>query len=87
MQGTQVGQIPWRRKASHSNILVWKISGTEKPGKLQCMGSLRAGYKQLNKGTTKKSQISETAREVALLKYSHTGDFPGSPVVKTPRSQ
>ena len=28
---------------THSSILTWKIPGTEKPGRLQSMGSRRAG--------------------------------------------
>ena len=40
----RVGKIPWRRKwlipkNTHSNILVWEILWTEKPGGLQSMGS------------------------------------------------
>ena len=30
--------------ATHSSILAWKIPWTEKPGRLQSMGSLRVGY-------------------------------------------
>ena len=30
--------------APHSNTLAWKIPWTEKPGRLQSMGSLRVGY-------------------------------------------
>ena len=29
--------------ATHSSILAWGIPGTEKPGELQSMGSLRVG--------------------------------------------
>ena len=49
------GSIPgchlWVRKipleeetATHSNILTWEIAWTEKPGKLQSMGSQRVGH-------------------------------------------
>ena len=31
-------------KATHSNTLAWKIPGTEEPGGLQSMGSLRVGH-------------------------------------------
>ena len=31
---------------THSSILAWKISWTEKPGGLQSMGSLRVGHNQ-----------------------------------------
>ena len=30
--------------ATHSSILAWEISRTEKPGGLQSMGSQRVGY-------------------------------------------
>ena len=30
--------------APHSSTLVWKIPWTEKPGRLQSMGSLRVGH-------------------------------------------
>ena len=30
--------------ATHSSTLAWKIPGTEKPGRLQSMGSLRVGH-------------------------------------------
>ena len=30
--------------APHSNTLAWKIPWTEKPGRLQSMGSLRVGH-------------------------------------------
>ena len=34
-----VGKIPEEEMATHSSILAWKISWTEKPGRLQPMGS------------------------------------------------
>ena len=30
--------------ATHSSILAWRIPGTEEPGGLQSMGSLRVGH-------------------------------------------
>ena len=30
--------------ATHSNILAWKIPWTEKPGRLQSMGSQKVGH-------------------------------------------
>ena len=30
--------------ATHSNILAWKISWTEEPGRVQSMGSQRVGH-------------------------------------------
>ena len=31
-------------KATHSSILAWRIPRTEKPGRLQSMGSQRVGH-------------------------------------------
>ena len=34
----------WKTMATHSSTLAWKIPWTEEPGRLQSMGSLRAGH-------------------------------------------
>ena len=41
-----VGKIPLKKEemATHSHTLAWKIPWTEKPGRLQSMGSQRVGY-------------------------------------------
>ena len=44
MQETQVPSLGWKDPlekeiATHSNILTWKIPGTEEPGGLQSVGS------------------------------------------------
>ena len=49
MQETQVqslgGEDPLEKEiATHSSILAWKIPWTEKPGRLQSMGSQRVGH-------------------------------------------
>ena len=33
-----------KEMATHSNILAWEIPWTEKPGRLQLMGSQRVGH-------------------------------------------
>ena len=33
-----------KEMATHSSILAWRIPGTEEPGELQSMGSLRVGH-------------------------------------------
>ena len=33
-----------KEMATHSSILAWKTPWTEEPGRLQSMGSLRAGH-------------------------------------------
>ena len=49
MQETQVQSLGWddpleKGMATHSSILAWEISWTEKPSELQFMGSQRVGY-------------------------------------------
>ena len=36
--------FPEKAMATHSSTLAWKILGTEEPGRLQSMGSLRVGH-------------------------------------------
>ena len=49
VQETQVRSLGWedpleKEMATHSSILAWKISWTEKPGGLQSMGLQRVGH-------------------------------------------
>ena len=49
VQETRVRSLGWedlleKEMATHSSILAWKISWTEKPGGLQSMGSQRVGH-------------------------------------------
>ena len=49
MQETQVGFLgqedPLEKEmATHSSLLAWEIPWTEEPGRLQSMGSQRAGH-------------------------------------------
>ena len=49
MQDTWVRSLVWegpleKGMATHSTVLAWRISQTEKPGRLQSMGSQRAGH-------------------------------------------
>ena len=49
MRETQVQSLGWedlleKEMATHSNILAWKIPWTEKPGRLQSMGSQRVRH-------------------------------------------
>ena len=46
---TWVRSLGWedplqKEKATHSSTLAWKIPWTEKPGRLQSMGSQRVGH-------------------------------------------
>ena len=38
------GKSPREGNATHSSILAWRISWTEEPRGLQCMGSQRVGH-------------------------------------------
>ena len=38
------GRSPGEGKATHSNILAWRIPWTEEPDRLQFMGSRRVGH-------------------------------------------
>ena len=58
VQETRVRSLGWedpleKEMATHSNILAWKISWTEKPGGLQSMGSQRVG----NDGATNTNHL------------------------------
>ena len=49
MQETWVGSLGWedpleKGKATHSNILAWRIPWTEEPGRLQSMESQRVRH-------------------------------------------
>ena len=47
MQEIRVRSLGWEdplEKATHSNVLAWKIVRTEEPGGLQSMGSQRVGH-------------------------------------------
>ena len=49
IQETQVGSLGWedpleKEMAPHSSTLAWKIPWSEKPGRLQSMGSQRVGH-------------------------------------------
>ena len=43
------GRSPGEGKPTYSSILVWEISWTEEPGRLQFMGSQRVGYDLVTK--------------------------------------
>ena len=49
MQGTWIQSLvgkdpPGKKKATHSNILAWRIPWTEEPGGLQSTGSQKVGH-------------------------------------------
>ena len=49
MQETQVRSLGWedpleKEMATHYSIVAWRITWTEKPGKLQSIGSQRVGH-------------------------------------------
>ena len=58
-----LGGCPGEGKATHSNILAWRIPWTEEPGRLQFMGSQRVGH---NLATEEQHQNVSKKTEVAL---------------------
>ena len=57
MQETEVQSLGWKNTlekemAAYSNILAWKISWTEKPGRLQSMRWQRVGHNGVTKTST-----------------------------------
>ena len=61
-----VGKIPWRRRwQPHSSMLAWRIPWMEEPGRLQSMGSQRAG----NDWAT--SLLKNTFNSVSLMEFGH----------------
>ena len=67
IQETRVRSLGWedpleKGTATHSNILSWRISWTEEPGRLQFMGSQRVGHDWVTSNTV--------CLHVCLLKMS-----------------
>ena len=50
-----------KEMASHSSVLAWRISWTEEPGRLQIMGSQRAGH-----------DLSDLAHMQLILSFTHS---------------
>ena len=74
VQETRVRSLGWedpleKKMATHSSILVWKISFTEEPGGLQSMGSQRVGHDwATNTNTNSRSTTYKANREVKRQK-------------------
>ena len=49
--------------ATHSSILAWEIPWTEKPGRLQCMGSLKSQIQPSNQTTNNKHVTDPLCKE------------------------
>ena len=57
-QETQVQSLDWEKEmATYSSLLAWKISQTEKPGKLQSIGSQRVGYNRVTDHTHTREKL------------------------------
>ena len=50
-----------KEMATHSSTLAWKIPRTEKPGRLQSMGSQRVGHERATSLTQLLCQLSVTS--------------------------
>ena len=60
-----VGKIPWRRPATHTGILAWRIPGTEEPGGPQSVGSHRVRHltERLSRHTTLLTDIGHSLEQ------------------------
>ena len=77
---TQVQLLGWedlleKELATHSSILAWRISRTEKPGRLQSMGLQRVPHKYAT--FTTQHNVKNKMNEFSWA-------FPGSPVEGVP---
>ena len=54
---------------THSSILAWKISWTEKPGGLQSMGSQRVGYDLATEQQPRIMKIKTKINKWGLIKF------------------
>ena len=73
MQKMQVRSLGWeysleKEMATHSSILGWKITWTEKPGRLQFMGSQRVGHDLV----TKQKQQPHYSTEIPIKQTMFT---------------
>ena len=51
------------KMATHCSILAWEIPWTEKPGRLQCMGSLKSQIQPSNQTTNNKHVTDPLCKE------------------------
>ena len=87
MQETWVQPLGWedpltKERATHSNTLVWKISWTEEPGRLQYMGTAELDMtEQLSMSTCvlKLERLSECLHTSGLVQFPFhfSCQFPG----------
>ena len=52
--------------ATHSSTLPWRNPWTEKPGRLQSMGSQRVGHTEATQSTHNLYQITDTQRQEVI---------------------
>ena len=64
-----VGNIPWRRIATHSIILTWEIPRREETGRLQFMGHKRVRY---DLATKQKQQIITYIHHYSVIQGTFT---------------
>ena len=68
VQKTWVQSLGWedpleKGMATHSSILAWRIPWTEEPGRLQSIGSQRAGHDRKRLSTIIKKKIKKKKKE------------------------
>ena len=77
LQCRRLGSIPGSERplekgmAIHSSILAWRVSWTEEPGRLQFMGSQRAGHNWENNTLTNNSYNRGENRRVKTKVYMY----------------
>ena len=69
-----------KEKATHSSILAWEIPWTEKPGRVQSMGSQRVGHDWTTNIHTSHAAAAKSLQSCPTLRDPIDGSPPGSPV-------
>ena len=74
---TRVPSLGWedpleKDLATHSSMLAWRIPGTEEPGRLQSLGSQRAGH------SWRLTLSPPSSRGVRVISHGHACMFLGS---------
>ena len=69
-----------KEKATHSSILAWEIPWTEKPGRVQSMGSQRVRHDWATNIHTSHAATAKSLQSCPTLHDPIDGSPPGSPV-------
>ena len=61
--------------ATHSSVLAWRISGTEEPGGLPCMGSHRVGHDWSDLAAAAAAYLIKVYLNLILLSFIQEGSL------------